>query len=88
MTDNVKDSLLMVVNALYFKGFWDVQFPKSKTHSGGFYVSPDHTLSVQYMSTTGRYFYSDSKELDAKLLRIPFKVRFNFKRSCRISRYY
>lgn len=69
------DSLLVVANAVYFKGKWRRKFPIDNTHQGGFYVSPTKVVNVEYMTNTDTYFYGESKELDAKLLRLPYKGR-------------
>lgn len=74
--DDIQDSILLITNAIYFKGFWRQQFPIQQSTIAGFYVSPTETIThVQYMSNTDKYFYSDSKDIDAKIVRIPYKGR-------------
>ncbi|KAF5288380.1 hypothetical protein FQA39_LY15470 [Lamprigera yunnana] len=72
------DALLVVANAVFFKGKWRHKFPKENTHQGGFYVSPTEVVTVQYMSNSDIYYYAESKELDAKILRLPYKAKFGF----------
>ena len=44
-----KITKMVLVNAIYFKGDWDVKFDKSKTHKRLFYVSPDQVVSADMM---------------------------------------
>ena len=44
---------LILVNAIYFKGDWDVKFDKSSTRKGDFYVSPTQTVQTDMMFTSG-----------------------------------
>ncbi|KAF5296887.1 hypothetical protein FQR65_LT10153 [Abscondita terminalis] len=71
--DIQEDALLVVANAMFFKGMWRNKFPKENTHEAGFYISPTDVVPVQYMSNSDYYYYAESKELDAKILRIPYK---------------
>nr|ARK19973.1 serpin-like protein [Ampulex compressa] len=69
----IKDSLMLVVNALYFKGTWRHKyFLPENTHTGRFYTDGDKSVNVEFMHTTSRLYYSESPELDAKILRIPY----------------
>ena len=48
---------LVLVNAIYFKGNWDVKFDKSKTSKGDFHVSPTKTIKTDMMFTIEEYAY-------------------------------
>lgn len=65
---------MLITNAIYFKGTWRHKFPKNQTHMGGFYVSPNDIVYVPYMSTINNFFFHPSMDLDAKILRLPYKV--------------
>ncbi|KAF2884871.1 hypothetical protein ILUMI_21290 [Ignelater luminosus] len=71
--DLAEDVLLLVGNAIYFKGSWLEKFPVDNNHWSGFYVTPTEVVKVPYMSTTGKYFAAESKAFDAKILRLPYK---------------
>lgn len=71
--ENIEDSVMLVMNALYFKGSWHKnRFSPDETRTGKFYKTPDTTIDVQFMNTNGNFYYSESLELDAKILRIPY----------------
>ncbi|KAK7868671.1 hypothetical protein R5R35_006964 [Gryllus longicercus] len=69
----VQDLVSMLLNVIYFKGDWLFPFQKQKTSTGPFYVDSENTVTVDYMYITRDLFYSESKTLDAKFLRLPYK---------------
>lgn len=71
---DVTNAVMLLVNALYFRGYWSHQFPKEKSHIGGFYLAPGQAVQVPFMATTEWYYYVESETLDSKIIRIPFKV--------------
>ena len=66
---------LVLVNAIYFKGDWNVKFDKSKTRKGDFHVSPTQTVQTDMMFSTNEYgMLSDVKDLQgATALDMPYK---------------
>ena len=46
---------LILVNAIYFKGNWNVKFDKSKTRKGDFHVSPTKTVQTDLMFSNEKY---------------------------------
>ncbi|XP_065165118.1 uncharacterized protein [Atheta coriaria] len=70
---DVTNAVMLLVNALYFRGYWSHQFPKEKSHIGGFYLAPGQAVQVPFMATTEWYYYVESETLDSKIIRIPFK---------------
>ncbi|KAI4504439.1 hypothetical protein M0802_000910 [Mischocyttarus mexicanus] len=70
---SLKNSVMLVVNALFFKGIWRRQFFKTENiHKGKFYISENNIVEVPFMTTNNRFFYSESLELNAKILRLPY----------------
>lgn len=66
---------MLVVNALFFKGTWRRQYFLDKnTYMRKFYLSTNNSIDVPFMTTVSRFYYSESPELDAKILRIPYDV--------------
>lgn len=75
--DDLENAILLAANAIYFKGVWRSQFPHKNTHKGGFYVNPTNVVNdIEYMTNTDSYFFTDSKELRAQIIRMPYKVIF------------
>lgn len=66
---------MLVLNAMYFKGSWHKnRFDPNDTRTGKFYEKPGKTVDVSFMNTVGNFYFSESLELDAKILRIPYVV--------------
>lgn len=73
---NVKNSLMLIINTLFFKGLWRRKYFSPKdTKIGKFYTIDNQTIDVPFMHVFGRFYYSESSELSAKILRIPYDVR-------------
>lgn len=73
---DLQDAILLITNALYFKGIWKSPFEKSETYDGVFYTNSSHKTSVPFMYRQESLYYFQSSELDCKILRLPFKVSF------------
>ncbi|XP_017889133.1 uncharacterized protein LOC108630369 [Ceratina calcarata] len=71
--NSVKNSLMLILNGLYFKGAWQRKYFKPEnTRIGKFHTKDNKTVDVPFMHTVGRFYYSESRELDAKILRLPY----------------
>lgn len=70
--DDLHDLVMVVANALYFKGAWQKPFPRSLSHPGQFYISSSNTINVDYMAISDYFYYIDSKELQARIVRVPY----------------
>lgn len=65
-----------MMNAIYFKGSWYRNYFSPKdTRIESFYVDSSQSVQVPFMHGTGQFYYSESSELNAKILRIPYDVR-------------
>ncbi|GAB0089767.1 Serine protease inhibitor 27A [Sergentomyia squamirostris] len=69
--EDVKNSVMLMLNGVYFQGLWRKAF--NRTIQLPFYVSLNETKTVDFMISDGLYYFYESKELDAKILRIPYK---------------
>ncbi|XP_015115995.1 uncharacterized protein LOC107040423 [Diachasma alloeum] len=73
---SLKHSVMLVMNILFFKGLWlNNNFAVHETKLGKFYESPGKTIDVPFMTAIGQFYYVESADLDAKILRIPYRGR-------------
>ncbi|XP_005953262.2 alpha-2-antiplasmin [Haplochromis burtoni] len=73
------DVVLMLMNAVYFKGQWQTQFDPQATSKGEFYLDSQNSVSVDMMKSVQyplRLMY-DSK-LEAQVASFPFKGNTSF----------
>lgn len=68
-----RDTRLVLMNAIHFKGEWVHAFPARSTQEADFYVDETNTVKVQMMYTTANFRYGDFPELDATALEMPYK---------------
>ncbi|XP_033010475.1 serpin B3-like [Lacerta agilis] len=64
---------LLHVNALYFKGQWDVKFDKELTKVDRFYLTEDVCTNVQLMYRKGQYNIGTIEGCDVQVLEIPYR---------------
>lgn len=70
----LEDSVMLVMNAIYFKDAWRRQyFLPNNTQIGKFFTGPDSHVNVEFMHSVGRFYFSESSKLDAKIIRIPYE---------------
>ncbi len=62
--------ILMLVNAIYFKGKWTLEFDKKETHEAPFYLLDSTTKTVPMMTQSDRYLYLEDDNLQA--IRLPY----------------
>jgi len=59
------ETILFLVNAMYFKGQWENEFDKEKTKEDDFQLPTGRQKKVQMMSQSGRYRYFADKDFQA-----------------------
>ncbi len=65
------DVIAYLVNALYFKGDWNMKFDKDKTSEAPFYHGNENTLTTQMMEIKEDFSYFEDDEL--QMITIPYK---------------
>ena len=66
---------LVLVNALYFKGDWMTKFDTKLTVQQPFFLGSENSqVNVPMMNINGKYLVGDLDQLDARILRLPYKV--------------
>lgn len=67
------DTRMILVNAIYFKGFWADQFSRHATYKSPFYVNDNSSVEVDFMRIWKRFKYGLVQKLDAIALELPYK---------------
>nr|XP_025128923.1 serpin B3-like [Bubalus bubalis]XP_025128924.1 serpin B3-like [Bubalus bubalis] len=73
-----KDSLnsstvLVLVNAVYFKGQWNQKFKEEHTAEEKFWLNKETSKPVQMMKQTNSFQFVSLEDVQAKILEIPYK---------------
>ncbi|XP_048219519.1 serpin B4-like [Perognathus longimembris pacificus] len=68
-----QSTILVLVNAIYFKGQWLQKFEKENTQEGTFWLNKDVSKPVQMMSQTKHFRFASLEDEQAKILEIPYK---------------
>lgn len=71
LSDDVQNSIALFLNAVYFKGAWRRPFAPEKVVRNTF-TTPNGQVQAQYLSDIDQYYFFESKELDSKILRLPY----------------
>lgn len=66
------DSRLFFVNAVYFKGAWELPFQQNLTQPADFKNSDGTTASVPFMHAEKDYHYSFFRDLNASMLELKY----------------
>ena len=64
-------TVMILANALYFKGIWKEKFTKSNTQKRDFYLADGKTVKVDMMEQTENFLYADVE--GGKLLEMDYK---------------
>lgn len=62
----------ILLNAIYFMGRWERPFKIENTKEEDFHISKDQTVTVSMMHNNALLSYTDSCELNAQLLELPY----------------
>nr|XP_031548269.1 serpin B4 [Vicugna pacos] len=66
-------TILVLVNAIYFKGQWHQKFKEENTVEEKFWLSKDRSKSVQMMKETNDFNFASLEDMQVKILEIPYK---------------
>lgn len=67
-----KDTDVMLVNAIHFKGEWDNQFDEKLTTQGDFFLDETKKVTVDFMTVTGNFRRKYLNDLDATVLEMKY----------------
>lgn len=71
------ETVIVLVNALYFKGVWQNAFDKKLTSPTCFYRNND-CITTQMMEIQAEFKYTTNDEIHAQIIEIPYQV-MNYK---------
>lgn len=74
MIDDVERSVMMLINTIYFNGYWIEPFAENDTSTQIFWLHSQSISPTQFMTITGNFYYAESIALNAKILRLPYRV--------------
>lgn len=69
--DVTRDTVLVLTNAIYFKGSWLVPFDETETSDGPFWLSPETSVQVPMMHRLGNFYATEAQ--DASVLFLPYQ---------------
>jgi serine protease inhibitor len=65
------DTVMMLINAVYFRGLW--QIPFNHTITKDFFVEASSGVAKEFVQQTSDFYYVYSKDLEAKIVRLPYE---------------
>lgn len=72
--DNLSgDTRMVLVNAIYFKGFWTYQFDPKKTFKAPFYLNDVDSVETDFMKIKKNFKYGAIPNMDATAIELPYK---------------
>ena len=68
--DTPSDTASAILNAVYFKGSWETQFPEDRTRESGFWTG-NETVEAEFMNIKAEFEYAHADGV--QVLRMPYK---------------
>ena len=69
-------TVMVLLNAVYFKGSWKNKFQESNTELKPFHVNKTTTVDVPTMYLKEKFYYKELKDINADVIGIPYVVSF------------
>ncbi|XP_078694037.1 leukocyte elastase inhibitor-like [Branchiostoma floridae x Branchiostoma belcheri] len=69
-------TMLVLVNAIYFKGSWERKFEESRTRLDTFHISRDEKVEVPMMRQQGRFKLAYDEDLNCQILEMPYQGKY------------
>ncbi|XP_043553100.1 alpha-1-antitrypsin-like protein GS55-MS [Chiloscyllium plagiosum] len=68
-----RNTVMVLINYILFKGKWVKPFDPQKTYEDDFHVDDTTTVKVQMMKRKGRYYMNYDEELRSSVILIPYR---------------
>ena len=66
-------TVAVLVNTIYFKGLWKIQFEVKKTISSTFHLTTTKSITTKIMNLAGKRFkYAEVSSLNCKIIELPY----------------
>jgi serpin B len=62
--------VMLLLNAIYFKGAWEIEFDKTKTQQQAFFLPDGNAVGVDMMTTAGNFSYYAGE--NCEIVRLPY----------------
>ncbi|XP_058412583.1 serpin B3-like isoform X1 [Diceros bicornis minor] len=69
---SLSSTILVLVNAVYFKGKWENKFDEKNTVGEKFWLNKDTSKSVRMMKQTSSFSFTELEDMQAKILEMPY----------------
>ncbi|KAM9435095.1 alpha-1-antitrypsin homolog isoform 1-T2 [Clarias gariepinus] len=77
ITDMIKsldeDTIMVLINYIYFRGKWEKNFDIKHTHKADFHVDENTKVTVDMMKRTGRYDFYEDRDNFTLVIKVPYK---------------
>lgn len=67
------DTSMIIVNVIYFKGLWDIDFPVHRTLPGDFFTDQTNKIQVDFMTESDGFRYAELNDLNSKVVELKYK---------------
>jgi len=78
LAETKESTVLLLLNAIYFKGYWTTPFNKDLTKRGTFYLNSKTAVDVPLMTVYSYFKLSTIESLNARLISLPYQVKCDF----------
>ncbi|XP_029453739.1 alpha-1-antitrypsin-like [Rhinatrema bivittatum] len=68
-----EETLMLLLNCIYFRGEWEKPFSVNDTKIGDFHVDENTVVQVPMMFRSGMYYKAHDEELGCTIVRLPYK---------------
>lgn len=77
LAETKESTVLLLLNAIYFKGYWTIPFDKDLTKRGTFYLTSKTAIDVPLMTAYNYFKLSTVESLNARLISLPYQVKYD-----------
>lgn len=71
--DDLENSVVLLLNAIYFDGTWRRPFVEENSFEFVFYVQPTKEIKAKYMTQISNFYFFESTKFNAKIIRLPYR---------------